>query len=82
MAHFVRVASTSEIAAGQARLVTVKSKEIVLFYVECTFFALNNACTHEERPLAEGEAWATRLPVRGMARSSTSERERSWSASL
>ncbi len=55
MAHFVRVASTSEIAAGQARLVTVKSKEIVLFYVECTFFALNNACTHEEGPLAEGE---------------------------
>jgi nitrite reductase/ring-hydroxylating ferredoxin subunit len=25
------------------------------FYVEVTFFALNNACTHEEGPLAEGE---------------------------
>lgn len=55
MAEFVRAASTSEIAPGQARLVTVKGREIVLFNVEGVFFALDNACTHEEGPLAEGE---------------------------
>ena len=34
MAEFVRAASTSEIAPGQARLVNVKGKEIVLFNVD------------------------------------------------
>jgi 3-phenylpropionate/trans-cinnamate dioxygenase ferredoxin subunit len=55
MAEFVRAASTSEIAPGQARLVNVKGKEIVLFNVDGAFFALDNACTHEEGPLADGE---------------------------
>jgi nitrite reductase/ring-hydroxylating ferredoxin subunit len=52
--EFVKAASTSEIAPGQARLVTVKGREIVLFNVEGAF-ALANACPHEEGPLAEGE---------------------------
>ena len=55
MAEFVKAASINEIAPGQARLVTVKGKEIVLFNIEGAFFALENACTHEEGPLAEGE---------------------------
>ena len=55
MAEFVKVASTNEIASGQARLVNIKGNEIALFNIEGTFFALENACTHEEGPLAEGE---------------------------
>ena len=55
MAEFVKVASMDEIAPGQARLVNIKGKEIALFNIEGTFFALENACTHEEGPLAEGE---------------------------
>ena len=55
VAEFVKVASTSEIAPGQARLVNIKGKEIALFNIEGAFFALENACTHEEGPLAEGE---------------------------
>ncbi|MGH6817956.1 MAG: Rieske (2Fe-2S) protein [Methylovirgula sp.] len=55
MAEFVKVANTNEIVPGQARLVNIKGKEIALFNVEGTFFALENACTHEEGPLAEGE---------------------------
>jgi 3-phenylpropionate/trans-cinnamate dioxygenase ferredoxin component len=55
MAKFVKVASASEIAPGHARLVNIKGKEIALFNIEGTFFALGNACTHEEGPLAEGE---------------------------
>src|SRR6476660_1449639 len=55
MAEFVKVASMDEIAPGQARLVNIKGKEIALFDIEGTFFALENACTHEEGPLAEGE---------------------------
>jgi len=55
MAEFVKVANTNEVAPGQARLVNIKGKEIALFNIEGTFFALENACTHEEAPLAEGE---------------------------
>ena len=55
MGEFVKAASTSEIAPGQGRLVNIEGKEIVLFNIEGTFFALANACTHEEGPLAEGE---------------------------
>jgi hypothetical protein len=36
MSEFVKVASTNEIAPGQARLVNIKGKEIVLFNIEGT----------------------------------------------
>src|SRR5436309_11296711 len=55
MAEFVKVASANDIAPGQARLVNVRGKEIALFNIEGNFFALENACTHEEGPLAEGD---------------------------
>ena len=55
MAEYVKAARTDEIAPGQARLVVVKGKEIALFNVDGDFFALDNLCTHEEGPLAEGE---------------------------
>jgi nitrite reductase/ring-hydroxylating ferredoxin subunit len=55
MGEFVKAASTSEIAPGACKLVVLKGKEIVLFNVEGEFFALANACTHEEGPLCEGE---------------------------
>jgi hypothetical protein len=77
MADFVKVASTNEIAPGQARLVNIKGKEIVLFNIEGTFFALANACTHEEGPLAEGEVSGYEVTCRGMAQVSISAREKS-----
>jgi nitrite reductase/ring-hydroxylating ferredoxin subunit len=55
MADFVTVAKTDEIEPGQARAVNVNDKEIGLFNVDGQFFALDNACTHEALPLAEGE---------------------------
>ena len=55
MGEFVKIASVSEIAPGQARLVNIKGKAVALFNIEGNFFALDNACTHEEGPLAEGE---------------------------
>ena len=33
----------------------LKGKEIALFNIDGEFFALDNLCTHEEGPLAEGE---------------------------
>ena len=44
MGEFVKVASASEIAPGQARLVNIKGKEIALFNIEGSFFA--GQCLH------------------------------------
>jgi len=54
MADFVKVAKTTEIEPGQARLLDVKGKQIALFNVDGQFFALDNTCTHRGGPLAEG----------------------------
>ncbi len=55
MAEFVKVAKTTEIEPGQARLVEVKGKQIALFNVDGQFCALDNTCTHRGGPLADGE---------------------------
>jgi 3-phenylpropionate/trans-cinnamate dioxygenase ferredoxin subunit len=51
----VKVARTDELKPGQARLVEAKGRDIALFNVDGEFFALDNACTHEQGPLFEGE---------------------------
>lgn len=55
MAEFVKVASTNEVAPGTALFVNIDGKDIALFNIGGTFFAIDNACSHEEGPLAEGE---------------------------
>ena len=55
MAEFVKVAKTNEFKSCQALLINVKGKQIALFNVEGEFLALDNACTHDEGPLVEGE---------------------------
>lgn len=55
MADYMKVAQTTEIEPGQARLVDVKGRSIALFNVDGQFFALDNTCTHKGGPLAEGE---------------------------
>jgi nitrite reductase/ring-hydroxylating ferredoxin subunit len=55
MAEFIKVATTDEIAPGQARLVEVGGNEIALFNVSGSFHAIDNTCTHVGGPLCEGE---------------------------
>ena len=55
MTNFVKVARTSDIEPGQAKIVDVKGKEIALFNIGGEYFAIDNMCTHEEASLAEGE---------------------------
>src|SRR5438876_476285 len=55
MAEFIKVATTDEIAPGQAKLVEVGGSEIALFNVGGSFHAIDNTCTHVGGPLCEGE---------------------------
>lgn len=61
MANFVRVATTSEIPAGQGKTVEVDGKQIALFNVDGTFYAIDNTCKHRGGPLGEGELDGTNV---------------------
>ncbi len=45
---------TSELAPGQARLVRVDGENVAVYNVGGTFFATQEACTHQAGPLSEG----------------------------
>jgi 3-phenylpropionate/trans-cinnamate dioxygenase ferredoxin subunit len=49
------VATIDEIAPGNSKLVKVKGREIGLFNVAGTFYALANRCPHAGGALCEGE---------------------------
>jgi nitrite reductase (NADH) small subunit len=55
MAEMVKVANTDELEPGQGMVAEVGDKEIALFNVDGTFYALNNTCVHRGGPLGEGE---------------------------
>ena len=48
------VATVDEIAPGKSKLVTVKGREIGLFNVNGSFYALANRCPHAGGALCEG----------------------------
>jgi NAD(P)H-dependent nitrite reductase small subunit len=52
---FTKVAVVQEIPPGQAQKVKVGDKEIALFNVNGTFYAIDNTCPHRGGPLSEGE---------------------------
>jgi nitrite reductase/ring-hydroxylating ferredoxin subunit len=52
---FTKVATINEIPAGQAKKVTVGNRQVALFNVDGTFYAIDNTCTHRGGPLSEGE---------------------------
>jgi nitrite reductase (NADH) small subunit/3-phenylpropionate/trans-cinnamate dioxygenase ferredoxin subunit len=58
---FVTVARVADVAPGTATAVVVGSREIALFNVGGTFYALDNTCPHQGGPLAEGWIDGTRV---------------------
>lgn len=74
---FVTVAHVDDVAPGTAKAVVVGEREIALFNVAGTFYALDNTCPHQGGPLAEGwldgttvtcpwHAWTFKLTDGGM----------------
>ena len=54
MANFVRVAATSDLQPGQGKVVDAGGRQIALFNVAGTFYAIDNTCLHLGGPLGEG----------------------------
>jgi metal-sulfur cluster biosynthetic enzyme/nitrite reductase/ring-hydroxylating ferredoxin subunit len=55
MADFVRVAEFTEIPDPGKTLVEVDGDMVALFHVGGTFYAIDDVCTHDGGPLADGE---------------------------
>ena len=55
MTEFVKVASRSDLPVGGKRLAEVDGRPIAVFNVEGSFYAIDDVCTHDGGPLAEGE---------------------------
>jgi metal-sulfur cluster biosynthetic enzyme/nitrite reductase/ring-hydroxylating ferredoxin subunit len=55
MADFVRVADVTEIPDPGKTLVEVAGEMVALFHVEGRYYALDDVCTHDGGPLADGE---------------------------
>src|SRR5437867_1185601 len=55
MPDFVRVASTTELPPGGKKLLDIDGRAVALFNVDGTFYAIDDVCTHDGGPLAEGQ---------------------------
>ena len=55
MPSFVKVASRGELPPGSKKLAEVDGRPIAVFNVDGKFYAIDDVCTHDGGPLAEGE---------------------------
>jgi 3-phenylpropionate/trans-cinnamate dioxygenase ferredoxin subunit len=55
MSEFMQVALRDEIVPGGKKLVDLEGRAIAVFNVDGHFYAIDDVCTHDGGPLAEGE---------------------------
>ncbi|MDR3633416.1 MAG: non-heme iron oxygenase ferredoxin subunit [Isosphaeraceae bacterium] len=55
MPEFVKVASRSELPPGGKLLTDIDGRPIALFHCAGAFYAIDDVCTHDGGPLADGE---------------------------
>ena len=55
MAEFIAVATVDEIPPGERLVVEIGRRWVAVFNLEGQFYAIEDRCTHDDGPLAEGE---------------------------
>ncbi|MCA0452971.1 MAG: non-heme iron oxygenase ferredoxin subunit [Chloroflexi bacterium] len=55
MMDYVTVAQKDELQPNERMVVQVGRRWVAIFNVEGTFYAIEDVCTHDDGPLAEGE---------------------------
>jgi 3-phenylpropionate/trans-cinnamate dioxygenase ferredoxin component len=53
--RYVRVGRASDVPEGRAEVFDVEDRKIAVFRFEDGFYAIEDICTHDGGPLAEGE---------------------------
>lgn len=56
------VATTSELTAGQRKIVSLEGISIGVFNVGGQYYAVKNSCPHQQAPLCVGRVTGTTLP--------------------
>lgn len=54
MSSFIRVATRDELPSGGKKLIEIDGRAIAVFNVDDEFYAIDDVCTHDGGPLAEG----------------------------
>ncbi len=54
-ARFVRVGKASEVPAGRVEIFDVEDRKIAVYHLADGYYAIEDLCTHDGGPLAEGE---------------------------
>ncbi len=52
--EYVTVATIDELPAGQRKLVDIDGERIVVFNLAGKYFAIRDACSHDDGPVGEG----------------------------
>jgi len=55
----VKIAEVAQVPSGTGKVVQAASREIALFNLDGTFYALDNRCTHVGGPLGQGKVDGT-----------------------
>lgn len=55
MAEFVPVGRAAELPPGSKRLIDIEGRAVAIFNVDGSFYCIDDMCTHDGGPLAEGE---------------------------
>ncbi len=59
MADYITVATTDELKPGDRIVVDVAEHYVAIFNVDGKYYAIEDVCTHDDGPLAEGELFGT-----------------------
>jgi len=55
MAEFVKVAHISEIPPGTRKIIDLEEVTVALFNIDGKYYCIEDVCTHDSGPVAEGE---------------------------
>lgn len=55
MTNFIKVATLSDLAPGEKRLVEYEDEDVGLINLDNEIYAISDLCTHDDGPLMEGE---------------------------
>ena len=61
MSQWVKVAAVQDVSESQARVVEANGQRIALSRVESQVYAIQDVCTHDGGPLAEGTFWGEEI---------------------
>lgn len=68
---FVKIAHINDIQPLHMKMFQINGEEVCLVNVDGKYYAINNICTHEGGPLADGKLKDMKLSVLGMGQNLT-----------